>query len=434
MVRASIVESTLGEVVRRGGAGLSALAKLGVGALGASVRDGGRAVTTSGGGDGGGGVGADIAGGRSFVGAMMSAAASTSSAATKKVVDRVVDGVDFRPRTDTSCFVESFPASGAATAVMFVFISGCVLGAMPQYLKLIVLGSAEGLSLTSLALTNVSNLCASLNVFILHFEQIRYCVQGEDGYEYDRCQASLLTLYYTLIYTLLWMPMYALAAHFSSDKKVAYFGHVMTERRAAWYGMVLHLLPCIVLLAPAIRMLFGSTCYEFENYAIMLGVMNAVFETTRYVPQLWESIHSGVSGAMSYMRLLLSIAGGLGATIQKALMDESWSTWGPPLIGHGLELSIFFVNLYNDMRSKRADEATDNESSELVEDDEAKRKIAMLESAEAKSLGIDPTASDDDDDWIANMPKDAGFGAKTSYIYHRMCTDRNFFTSLVRYL
>ena len=64
-------------------------------------------------------------------------------------------------------------------------------------------------------------------------------------------------------------------------------------------------------------MLLGSTCYEFENYALFLGLLNALLETTRYVPQLWESIKAQTSGAMSYMRLLLSVGGGLGAIYSK---------------------------------------------------------------------------------------------------------------------
>jgi hypothetical protein len=250
----------------------------------------------------------------------------------------------------------------------------------------------------------------------------------------------LLTLYYTMIYTLLWLPMYALAAHFSSERKVEYFGRVMTQKRAAWYGMAFHLIPCLVLLAPAVRMLFGSTCYDFEDYAIALGVMNAVFETTRYLPQLVASIYSQGSGAMSYMRLVLSIAGGLGATIQKALMQESWSTWGPPLVGHGLELCIFFVNLYNDTHRKRErDERDAKEASGLIDidtDDEPKRKAAMLESSEAAAHGGDAMDGDDDEyeDWVAHMPTEGGIRAKTSFVYDRLCTDRHFFTSLVRYL
>ena len=98
---------------------------------------------------------------------------------------------------------------------MFIFIFGVVLGAVPQYLKLILLASSEGISLVSLALMNVSNLTATLNIFILHFEQIKQCIkQSVPEYSFDACQASLLTFYYTLVYTLLWFPLYPLAAHF----------------------------------------------------------------------------------------------------------------------------------------------------------------------------------------------------------------------------
>ena len=287
----------------------------------------------------------------------------------------ITDGVDFRPTTDTSCFLTASRASDTATAVMFVFLSGCVLGAVPQYVKVVALRSSEGLSLTSLALMNVSNVCATMNVFVLHYEQIKRCANGMDGYGYGDCQASLVTLYYTLAYTLLWVPLYPLAAYYTSAAKVEYFGRVMTKRRAAWIGMVMHAVPCLLLAAPIVRMLLGSTCYEFENYAVFLGLLNALLETTRYVPQLWESLNAQASGAMSYMRLLLSVGGGLGATIQKAAMNESWSTWGPPLVGHGLEMAIFCVNVFNDMTNRRACGAVrdmDNveETDELVADDE----------------------------------------------------------------
>jgi hypothetical protein len=362
----------------------------------------------------------------------------------------ITDGVDFRPVTDTSCFVDAYRSSDAATAVMFVFISGCVLGAVPQYLKVVVLGTSEGLSLSSLALMNVSNVCATMNVFILHYEQIRRCVAGAAGYEYERCQASLLTLYYTLIYTLLWIPLYPLAAHFTSDRKTEYFGYVMSKRKAAWYGLALWAVPCALLAAPVARMLFGSTCFEFERYAIFLGLTNAVLETTRYVPQLWESVHSKGSGAMSYMRLALSVAGGLGATIQKAVMHESWSTWGPPLIGHGLEMAIFCVNLFNDMTRRRertdmrkealglmrdSDDDYEDSRDDMETDAHAKRKAAMLESAESAARTGSPTKSESDvEDWVQNIPTEGGFKAKTYFVWHRACTDKHFFTSLVRYL
>ena len=80
-------------------------------------------------------------------------------------------------------------ASQGAEAVMFIFIAGVVLGAVPQYIKLVLLASSDGISLTSLALMNVSNLTATLNIFILHFEQIKMCVQYQPGFTFDSCQA-----------------------------------------------------------------------------------------------------------------------------------------------------------------------------------------------------------------------------------------------------
>ena len=56
---------------------------------------------------------------------------------------------------------------------------------------------------------------------------------------------------------------------------------------------------------------------------------------------------------MSYVRLALSIAGGLGACIQKAQMHESPSTWAPPLVGHGLEIIILLINLYYDAINRK---------------------------------------------------------------------------------
>ena len=359
------------------------------------------------------------------------ASASASASASKPSFDArasgraITDGVDFRPVVDTACFLTPYPQSDAATAMMLVFVVGVVVGAVPQYLKLMVLRDANGLSLASLALMNVSNMCATLNVFVLHYEQIRRCASGAVGYDTERCRTSLLTVYYTATYTVLWLPLFPLAAHYTSSRKTEYFGWVMTKRTAAWYGFALHALPVALLAAPVVSMLFGKTCYDFEEYAIFLGILNALLETVRYVPQLWESIHNHGSGAMSYLRLLLSIGGGLGATVQKAIMKESWSTWGPPLVGHGLEVAIFSVNLYNDTQRRRAREA---------EKDAAGKEHSELTADAESASGKTTEETDDDDDWVQGIPTDVGFGEKSAYVYRRMCTDKRFFTSLVRYL
>ena len=181
---------------------------------------------------------------------------------------------------------------------MFIFISAVVVGAIPQYVKLVVLGNADGLSMSSLALLNLSCWSASLNVFILHFDQIKFCIRQEVEYTIERCEASMLTLYYTLVYTLLWFPLYPLAASYCSDRKKMFMGRLMTEKNIAWMGWFAHGIPCLALAAPVVRMVVWHGCTEFESYAVALGLLNAVLEAIRYVPQVWESWKLQGSGSM----------------------------------------------------------------------------------------------------------------------------------------
>jgi hypothetical protein len=39
------------------------------------------------------------------------------------------------------------------------------------------------------------------------------------------------------------------------------------------WGLIAHLTPCVIVAAPVIRMVFGGLCYDFENYAMLLGAV-----------------------------------------------------------------------------------------------------------------------------------------------------------------
>ena len=356
---------------------------------------------------------------------------------------------------------------------MFIFIAGVVLGAVPQYLKLILLANSEGISLTSLALMNVSNVTATLNIFILHFEQIKQCVRQADGFTFDSCQASLLTFYYTLVYTLLWFPLYPLAAHFCAEKKVEHCGVVASGRAHANRGLVAHLVPCLILAAPVVRMVFNGGCFGFESYAMLLGVMNAILEATRYLPQVFASWHSEGSGALSYLRLLLSIGGGVGATVQKALMHEDVSTWFPPLVGHSLEIVIVAINLYHDVSGARRREGSEFGSERGDDDGEsgigggegatsestpltgshASRTAAVNRAMERGERGekadegtnegtkgaerrgkTRENESDAESDWIDDLPADASAFEQGEYVCNQMCTNPKFLNALLKYM
>ena len=384
---------------------------------------------------------------------------------------RIVCPLARRTRRLTRCVPPvSQEASHGAEAIMFIFIAGVVLGAVPQYLKLILLATSEGISLTSLALMNVSNVTATLNIFILHFEQIKQCVKQADRFTFDSCQASLLTFYYTLVYTLLWFPLYPLAAHFCAEKKVEHCGVVASGRAHAHRGLVAHLVPCLILAAPVVRMVLNGGCFGFESYAMLLGVMNAVLEATRYLPQVVASWHSEGSGALSYLRLLLSIGGGVGATVQKALMHEDISTWFPPLVGHSLEIVIVAINLYHDVSgarergarvggsafgSERGDDGGESgggggesrsEATPLTGASHASRTAAVNRAMErgerenaqgtkgAARANAAASSSDAESDWIDDLPAEASAFERGEYVCNQMCTNPKFLNALLKYM
>ena len=126
---------------------------------------------------------------------------------------------------------------------------------------------------------------------------------------------------------------------------------------------------------------------------MLLGVMNAVLEATRYLPQVFASWHSEGSGALSYLRLLLSIGGAGGATVQKALMHEDVSTWFPPLVGHSLEIVIVAINLYHDVSGARRRDGSEFGSERGVDDGESGREGESRARGDA-SYGTQPRGED----------------------------------------
>ena len=343
---------------------------------------------------------------------------------------------------------------------MFIFIAGVVLGALPQYLKLILLATADGISLPSLALMNVSNMTATLNIFILHFQQIKSCVQNKtsEGFTFESCQASLLTFYYTIVYTLLWFPLYPLAVHFCSDEKSEVCGMMRTGKQHGQTGLIAHVIPCVLFSIPVLLMVVGGTCFDYENYAMLLGVFNAVLEATRYLPQVYASYYSEGSGSLSYLRLLLSIGGGVGATVQKAMMKEDISTWFPPLVGHSLEIIIVIMNLYHDLQgAKRAGGMKagegegpgakgvggdveggggGSERTPLTGGDAAKT-AAVNRAMEKGEGGTKDGAADGDDsdsDWLEGIPREKNLFEQGGYVYREMCNNPKFFKTIVKYM
>ena len=88
------------------------------------------------------------------------------------------------------------------------------------------------------------------------------------------------------------------------------------------------------------------------------------------------------------MRLLLSIFGGVGATVQKAMMHEDVSTWFPPLVGHSLEIVIVLMNLYHDMRNSGAGGGKNGDTAVRGEDVESGEAVPLTAATRAAETEV----------------------------------------------
>ena len=187
---------------------------------------------------------------------------------------------------------------------------------------------------------------------------------------------------------------------------------------------------------------------------------------------MYASWYSMGSGSLSYLRLLLSIFGGVGATVQKAMMHEDVSTWFPPLVGHSLEIVIVLMNLYHDMRNSGAGVGKNGDTAVRGEDVESGEAVPLtaatraaetevmnraLERGERREGGgaerggedgnegargdgekrnrsrIDDDDDDGDESWLDEL-EDKGVVDGCGYCCEQMCTNPKFLRGLIKYM
>lgn len=204
----------------------------------------------------------------------------------------------------------------------------------------------------------------------------------------------------------------------------------------------------------------------------MIRAIRVLTFVYRYLPQVYASWYSMGSGSLSYLRLLLSIFGGVGATVQKAMMHEDVSTWFPPLVGHSLEIVIVLMNLYHDMRNSGAGVGKNGDTAVRGEDVESGEAVPLtaatraaetevmnraLERGERREGGgaergeedgdegargdgekrnrsrIDDDDDDGDESWLDEL-EDKGVVDGCGYCCEQMCTNPKFLRGLIKYM
>ena len=104
---------------------------------------------------------------------------------------------------------------------------------------------------------------ATLNIFILHYEQIKQCVRGDMGF--DDCNTSLLTFYYTAT----WDDPVVPRVHARGEVLLGRGDRGGLRRDADAEAeredrVLAHVIPCVGHAAPVVGMVLRGNCYEYE--------------------------------------------------------------------------------------------------------------------------------------------------------------------------
>jgi uncharacterized protein with PQ loop repeat len=289
-------------------------------------------------------------------------------------------------------------AAGCLTALEDVSPSLRVLGAMsfvvsaligaPQAYKIYARKSSRGVSFWTLALGNVGGFLCVLNLYVLHYDQIKLSGNAFADFKgWARGQPSLLFIWVELANTLSMLIVTPMAYAYVEDSEHAFAvttplgGVDWSMKKAVRAGVLLQMVIVACAWAPALIVLHrAGECAPMAWYGNAIGVVVAMIICLKFIPQVKESYENKGSGSLSYLTYGADLCGGLVAFLQKLLVtNERVSTWLPPLILHSLEAYVLGMNAINDKARLGAGAARrDRDADDANEPDEERVQSERL--------------------------------------------------------
>lgn len=198
-----------------------------------------------------------------------------------------------------------------------------IVASIPCIVKPMKLKSTWGVSPVTLVMANFQMTAMAVNAIVLKWPQVRLCSERPLG-----CQPSLISLYMSVLFTVLLFPQHLLCVYYPSPPEAGPFNRKM------WY---LQLVVCGVALVVAVVWSSVTECKTsgaLQAFGQGAAVFNTVFTLMRYLPQIYITIKNGASGSVSYLScVLLCINGCIIAYNTAVISEENISTWGPSFAG-----------------------------------------------------------------------------------------------------
>ncbi|KAK9472373.1 uncharacterized protein V1510DRAFT_417323 [Dipodascopsis tothii] len=224
---------------------------------------------------------------------------------------------------------------------------GVVVSYLPQHLRIIARGTAEGLSGWFLMLGVMSGSCAVVNIVLLSADVLGccsvlsggLCIAAAMGVIQVVLQAALFAL--VLVLFLMYYPRtgaqkYNEAVVASAVAGVHFFATAAT-------GLYVH---AIARGRPE------STAVE--TYAGLLGLEGAAITMIQYFPQIFTTLRLRSAGSLSMYTLIMQSPGGfLWAYSLAAREGTAWSSWMPYFVAAVMQSVLLVICIVYAVRDRR---------------------------------------------------------------------------------
>jgi len=232
--------------------------------------------------------------------------------------------------------LEDMAGAQVALGVFLWIVTG--LSIIPSFLKPLRKKSTEGMSPSTLLLTNIQQTLTVVNTVLMKSPQLKMCGTYPWG-----CQATLITLYQTVTAWILLFFVFPTVVRYPNpaDEKTR------EQNRKVWR---IQQVVCFGLVGVTTLWALVDDCpRELAIVGKLFGYGSSILMIFRFAPQLKTSCVTRTAGSISYITYTVIGIGGFAMTyFQIFAAKEHVTTWLPVFVGNCFQTAIVLTCAFYD--------------------------------------------------------------------------------------
>jgi len=232
--------------------------------------------------------------------------------------------------------LEDMAAAQTALGIFLWLVTGASI--LPSILKPLKKKSTEGMSPTTLLLTNIQQTFTVVNTVLMKSPQLKMCAEHPWG-----CQATLITLYQTVTAWILLFYVFPTVVWFPSPNDEA----TRAKNQKLWR---IQQVLCFSLVGLTTVWALVAECpLELAIVGKLFGYGSSILMVFRFAPQLKTSCVTRTAGSISYITyVVIGIGGFLMTYFQIFAAKEHITTWLPVFVGNCFQTTIVLTCAFYD--------------------------------------------------------------------------------------